>query len=263
MIRVLFVGDVVGRPGREFLCSRAPKLREELGLNFIVADGENAAAGAGITGRIAQQILQAGVDAITLGDHVWDQKGFDVEIDKLDRVCRPANLAASCPGRPWLVVERDGVRLGVFTVLLRQFLPPRGDCPFQVSDRILTQLQSLADLVLVEAHGEATSEKIALGRYLDGRAAMVVGTHTHVPTADASILPGGTAYLTDTGMTGPYDSVLGRDVQPVIQRFLTGMPQRFGVASGDVRLSGALAEFDPATGRAVSMELLTVRADVP
>jgi len=261
MIRVLFAGDVVGRPGREFLCSRAKALREDLGLSFIIANGENAAAGAGITGKIARQMLEAGIDAITLGDHVWDQKGFEKEIETLDRVCRPANLAASCPGRPWLVVERDGVRLGVFTVLLRQFLPPRGDCPFQVADRILTQLQSLADLVLVETHGEATSEKIAMGRYLDGRAAMVVGTHTHVPTADATVLPGGTAYLTDAGMTGPYDSVLGRDVQPVIQRFLTGMPQRFGVARGDVRLSGAVAEFDPASRRAVSMKLLTICAD--
>jgi metallophosphoesterase (TIGR00282 family) len=261
MIRVLFVGDVVGKPGRDWLAARAPGLRESLGLHFIVANAENAAAGSGLTGALANSILSGGVDGITLGDHVWDQRGFETEIVGLERVCRPANLPEINPGRRFLVLERDGLRLGVFTVLGRQFLPPRADCPFVVADRILAELEGRVDLVLAEIHAEATSEKIAFGRYLDGRAAIVVGTHTHVPTADATVLPNGTGYITDVGMTGPYDSVLGREVKPVIERFLHGMPMRFPVAAGDVRLSGAVAEFDPVTRRVASMRLLTVAAN--
>jgi hypothetical protein len=261
MIRILFAGDVVGRPGRELLCARAASLRTELGLTFLIANAENAAAGAGITAGIARELLAAGVDAITLGDHIWDQKGFEAEIGALERVCRPANLPAKCPGRTSLILERDGVRLGVFTVLGRQYINLKGDCPFKAADRVLEELKTAgADFVFAEIHAEATSEKIAMGRYLDGRAVMVVGTHTHVPTADACVLPGGTAYLTDAGMTGPYDSVLGRDVQAVLGKFLDGMPRRFEVATGDVRISGALAEIDPATKRAVSMKLVTVTA---
>jgi 2',3'-cyclic-nucleotide 2'-phosphodiesterase len=262
MIRVFFVGDVVGRPGREFLCRRAASLRAELGLTFLVANGENSAAGSGITGSLARQMLESGVDAITLGDHVWDQKGFETEIVGFERVGRPANLPVVSPGRPWVVVERDGVRLAVFTVLGRHFMPPR-DCPFLAADRVLSEIDTAADFVLVEIHAEATSEKIALGRYLDGRVAAVVGTHTHVPTADAAVLPGGTAYITDVGMTGPYDSVLGRDVRAVLGRFLDGLPRRFEVATGDVRISGALIEIDPVSRRATSIQLVTVRADEP
>jgi metallophosphoesterase (TIGR00282 family) len=258
MIRILFVGDVVGRPGRDILCGKAAALRAEHGLDFIIANGENAAAGSGITSAIVKQFCDAGIDAITLGDHVWDQRGFDAEIGSLERICRPANLPAAAPGRAWLMVERDGVRLGVFTVLGRHFMPPR-DCPFLAADRVLGELAAAgADVVLAEIHAEATSEKIAFGRYLDGRAVAVVGTHTHVPTADATIFPGGTGYITDVGMTGPYDSVLGREVQPVLHKFLDGLPRRFDVATGDVRLSGAVVEVDPATRRATSMRLLTI-----
>lgn len=257
MIRILFVGDVVGRPGREILCAKAASLRAELGLHFIVVNGENAAAGAGITTSIVKQFMDAGIDAITLGDHVWDQRGFDGDIGALERVCRPANLPLAAPGRSWLILERDGLRLGVFTVLGRHFMPPR-DCPFLAADRVLGEIGGAAHAVLAEIHAEATSEKIAFGRYLDGRAAAVVGTHTHVPTADATIFPNGTGYITDVGMTGPYDSVLGREVQPVLHRFLDGLPRRFDVATGDVRLSGALIEFDPATKRTASIRLHTV-----
>jgi 2',3'-cyclic-nucleotide 2'-phosphodiesterase len=257
MIRILFVGDVVGRPGRDILCGKAAALRAELGLTFIVANAENAAAGAGVTGTIVKELTEAGVDGITLGDHVWDQRGFETEIGALERVCRPANLPLSAPGRPWLVLERDGFKLAVFTVLGRHFMPPR-DCPFLAADRVLAEIGVAADGVLAEIHAEATSEKIAFGRYLDGRVAAVVGTHTHVPTADATIFPQGTGYITDVGMTGPYDSVLGREVAPVLQKFLDGMPKRFGVASGDVRLSAALIEIDPASKRAVSIRLITI-----
>lgn len=257
MIRILFVGDVVGRPGRDILCAKAASLRAELGLHFIVVNGENAAAGAGITSSIVKQFMDADIDAVTLGDHVWDQRGFDGEIGSLERVCRPANLPLAAPGRAWLVVERAGVRLGVFTALGRHFMPPR-DCPFLAADRVLTEIGSTADAVIAEIHAEATSEKIAFGRYLDGRVAAVLGTHTHVPTADATVFSGGTGYITDVGMTGPYDSVLGREVQPVLHKFLDGLPRRFDVATGDVRLSGAVVEYDETIRRTVSLRLLTV-----
>jgi metallophosphoesterase (TIGR00282 family) len=260
MIGVLFIGDIVGRPGREMVKARLPDLRQRLQVDCVVANAENAAAGAGLTAALAGELFAAGIDAITLGDHVWDQKGFDREIDGLDRVCRPANLPAACPGRDRLVVERGGFRLGIATVLGRNFMGLKADCPFAAADRLLAELAPLCDGVLIEAHMEATSEKIALGWHLDGRALAVVGTHTHVPTADARVLPGGTAYLTDAGMTGPYRSVLGREVATVIARFLDGMPRRCEVAVGDVRLSGVLVRYDPAARCAVCCELVTEHA---
>ncbi len=259
MLKLLFIGDVVGRPGREIVGERLRRLRNELGLDFVIANGENAAAGAGLTGAVAKTMLDAGIDALTLGDHIWDQKGFETEIAGLERVCRPANLPAACPGRDHLILEKDGFRLALFTVLGRQYLAAKSECPFLTSDRMLGQLAGRADGVFVEIHAEATSEKQALGWYLDGRAVAVIGTHTHVPTADASVLPKGTAFLCDAGMTGPYLSVLGRVIEPVVAKFLDGMPRRFPVAEGDVRLSGVIVEYDPAAKRSVRCELLTVR----
>lgn len=259
VISLLFIGDIVGRPGREVVTKKVAELRARWSLDFVVANAENSAAGAGITATIVRDLLAAGVDVITLGDHVWDQKGFEAEIGQFERVCRPANLPAACPGRERVLVAKDGFRLGVFTVLGRNFIGLKGDCPFAAADRLLQDSATDCDAVFVEVHMEATSEKIAMGWYLDGRALAVVGTHTHVPTADATVLPKGTAYLTDAGMTGPYESVLGRDIQAVIGRFVDGMPRRFEVASGDVRLSGALVRYDPAAKRAVSCELVTER----
>lgn len=243
MLKLLFIGDVVGRPGRAWLKENLAGLRESLGIDLVVANAENAAAGAGITRRLAVELLGAGIDGLTLGDHTWDQRGFEKEIDALDKVCRPANMAPSNPGRNHLLFEVDGRRVGVFTVLGRQFMKPR-DCPFLAADRLVGELQEQADIIVAEIHAEATSEKIAFGRFLDGRVTAVLGTHTHVATADACLLPDGTAYMTDVGMTGPHDSVIGRDVAPVIAGFLDGLPRRFGVASEDVRLSGALLEID-------------------
>ncbi|MBI2516764.1 MAG: YmdB family metallophosphoesterase [Opitutae bacterium] len=257
-MKLLFIGDIVGKPGRDIVCALAPKLRAERSIDFIIANAENAAAGAGITGTIARTLLDHGVDAITLGDHVWDQKGWESEIGSFDRVCRPANLPASCPGRDHLIVERNGFRLLVFTVLGRNFMGPKVDCPFLTSDALLAKHAGKFDGVLAEIHTEATSEKQAMGWYLDGRATAVLGTHTHVATADASLLRRQTAFLCDVGMTGPYESVLGREIAPVIGRFIDGMPRRFEVAEGDVRLSGALVEFN-AAGRAEKVELLTAR----
>ncbi len=259
VISILFIGDIVGRPGRDIVTKHVAALRAQWSLDFVIANAENSAAGAGITGTIARDLLGNGVDVITLGDHVWDQKGFEAEIRTFDRVCRPANLPAACPGLERVVVEKNGFRLGVFTVLGRNFIGLKGDCPFAAADRLLKASEADCDGVFVEVHMEATSEKIAMGWYLDGRALAVGGTHTHVPTADAAVLPKGTAYLTDAGMTGPYESVLGRDIQAVIGRFVDGMPRRFEVATGDVRISGVVVRYDPAAKRAVSCELVTVR----
>lgn len=256
MPTILFLGDIVGRPGRTFVIERLASLREELGADIVIANAENAAGGAGITKKIADSLIEAGVDAITLGDHVWDQKNFENEIDDLDQVCRPANLPEENPGRTHLIVEEGGFRLCVFTVLGRNYLTMRSSCPFKIADSKLAELTSECDAFFVEAHMEATSEKIALGWHLDGRTAAVVGTHTHVPTADGRVLPGGTAYLSDAGMCGPYTSVLGREVQPVVDSFLDGRKRRFPVAEEDVRISGCLIEVDPVTGLSQSFRRL-------
>ena len=248
MPNILFLGDIVGRPGRSFVIERLADLRTELEVDIVIVNAENAAGGAGVTGKIITELHAAGVDAITLGDHVWDQKNFENEIGQFDHVCRPANLPAQNPGRSHLIIEKDGFRLGIFTVLGRNYLALKSSCPFAMADSKIAEIQSLCDAVLIEAHMEATSEKVALGWYLDGRAAAVVGTHTHVPTAAGRVLPGGTAYLSDAGMCGPYASVLGRDINQVVAPFLDGMKRRFTVAEDDVRIAGCLIGIDPKTG---------------
>jgi 2',3'-cyclic-nucleotide 2'-phosphodiesterase len=259
VLKLLFIGDIVGRPGREIVEERVQRLRRESGIDFVIANGENAAAGAGITALIARSLLESGVDAITLGDHVWDQRGWESDIAQIDRVCRPANLPAACPGWDHVVIEARGFRVAVFTVLGRQYMNMKADCPFLCADRMIERLRGQADAIVVEVHAEATSEKQALGWHLDGRVTAVLGTHTHVPTADGRVLPGGTAFLCDVGMTGPYESVLGREIKPVVARFMDGMPRRFEVASGDVRMSAALVEIDPSMARASKIELLSLR----
>lgn len=260
MLKLLFIGDIVGRPGRDIVAEKLPALRRERGLDFVIANAENAAAGAGITGANAKSILESGVDGITLGDHVWDQRGWENEISEMEGVCRPANLPRSNPGRDHLILSARGFRVAVFTVLGRSYMNnTKADCPFLCADRMIEQLRPQCDAIIVEIHAEATSEKQALGWHLDGRVTAVLGTHTHVPTADACVLPKGTAFMCDVGMTGPYQSVLGRDVNAVVGRFLDGMPRRFEVATGDVRLSGALVEIDASSARANKIELLTVR----
>lgn len=260
MLKILFIGDIVGQPGRQVILDKLPYLRQNLGLDLVVANGENAAGGSGLTGSIAEALLACGIDALTLGDHVWDQRGFDAEIEQLPQVCRPANLPPSNPGQTFLIIERNGFRLAVFTLLGRQWMNLKGDCPFRTADRLLEQIRGRAEAVLVEVHAEATSEKVALGWYLDGRVAAVIGTHTHVPTADGTILPRGTAYLTDAGMTGPHAGVLGRETAPIVARFIDQMPRRFPVAEGDVRLRGCLVSVDPQTGLAVDLRLVEERA---
>ncbi len=262
IVKLLFIGDIVGKPGRAFVEAQLKALREELALDFVVANAENSAGGSGITTEIAHELLGAGIDAITLGDHVWDQRGFSDEIGALERVCRPANLPPQCPGRRYLVVEKDGYRLGIFTMLGRSFMRIDADCPFRNADALLQEFSGECDGVLAEIHAETTAEKVAFGWYMDGRALLVVGTHTHIPTADATILPRGTAYHTDAGMTGPYASVLGREVQPIVMKYLDGLPRRWPIAVGDVRLCGTLVAFDPAGGHATKCEQFTLRDEV-
>lgn len=255
MPRILFLGDIVGRPGRTAVVKHLADLRAQLGADLVVANGENSAAGAGIHSGIIRELLGAGVDGITLGDHVWDQRGFDKEIDSHERVCRPANLSPRCPGRRSLILtSKEGFRLGVFTVLGRQFMKVSGDDPMACADALVEAHKREVDAFLIEVHAETTAEKIAFGWYFDGRAGAILGTHTHVPTADGRILPRGTAYITDVGMSGPYESVLGRDIEPVVGRALDGMPRKFTVASGDVRICGALVDLEPRRGLATHFE---------
>ena len=263
MIKVLFLGDIVGRPGRQFVSEKINELKSDLSIHAVVVNAENAAGGSGLTASIAQDLFAAGVDAITLGDHVWDQKGFESEIGDLEKVCRPANLPKANPGRSHLVIPiNDGFRLGIFTLLGRNYIGLKADaCPYRSADELIEQLKDSCDAFLVEAHMEATSEKIAMGWHLDGRVAAVIGTHTHVPTADGRILPKGTAYISDVGMSGPYESVLGRSIEPVISSFLDGMKRRFPVAEGDVRLSGCLIGIDEKRGIAESFQRFELKQD--
>ena len=251
-MRILFVADVFGAPGRRAVETRLPSLREELGVDFCIVNGENAAAGRGITAKLAEKLLAAGADVVTLGNWTWGQPGFAPYLSGTDRVLRPANLSPQTPGSGLTV--QDGVAvinlLGTFS--LHPF-----ESPFLAADRLVEEARRSTPVVIVDFHAEATSEKVALARYLDGRVTAVLGTHTHVQTSDARVLAGGTAAITDTGMTGPHDSVIGSDDHNAIRRFVTGMPLRLEPASGDVRLEGALVECN-GDGRATSCEAVRV-----
>lgn len=228
---------------------------------MVIANGENAAGGSGLTAAIAEELHSAGVDGITLGDHCWDQRGFEKEIDSLDFVCRPLNLLPGNPGADHLIVTAGGFRLAVVTILGQQMVKITPDAGFPMIVPFLERVREACDAVLVEMHVETTSEKMAMGWYLDGRVTAVVGTHTHIPTADARILPRGTGYITDVGMSGPYDSVLGRDVAPIIGRFLDGMPRKFTVAEKNVQLWGVI--FEAQAGKRGCSDFQPFRFEVP
>ena len=257
-MKVLFVGDVVGSPGRRIFKENIPALKRSLGLGAVVVNAENAAAGSGLTAALAEEFFAAGADAITMGDHTWGQKEFVSQIDSLDRLVRPANYPPECPGRGWRIVAMPTWRFAVVNMLGRVFMQQQSDCPFRTMERVLREMPKDVP-VFVDFHAEATSEKIAFAYNFDGRVAAVVGTHTHVQTSDAQVLPRGTAYITDLGMTGPYVSSLGRDLAPVLKKFTTGIPARFEIASGPCSLEGALVEFDVSTGRASSIEAFRIR----
>lgn len=262
-VNILFIGDIMGRPGREMVAIHLPRLVALYEVHCTIANGENAAGRAGITPGVAEELWNVGVDVITLGDHAWDQKEIVPAIDETDRLLRPANYPAA-PGRGATVVEtRQGVRVGVINLMGRVFLPVHPDCPFRAADRLLEEMRGQADAVVVDFHAEATSEKAAMGWYLDGRATAVLGTHTHVQTADERILPGGTAYITDVGMTGPADGVIGIDRERAVQRFLTQLPTQFGVAHGARQFNSVLVRFDRASGRAAAIERIAVREGGP
>ncbi len=256
-MKVLLVGDVVGAPGRRILKEVVARYRRESLAHATVVNAENAAGGNGITPEIAKELFDYGIDALTLGDHTWDQRGIGTFLAAEKRIVRPANFAPECPGRGTAVVQTPLGPLGVLALQGRVFMAPTVSCPFHAADAALAALPRNIPIV-VDFHTEATSENIAMGRYLDGRVSAVVGTHTHVQTSDARVFPGGTAYLTDLGMTGPYDSVIGRDVPTVVQKFVSGMPARLEVASGRAVLEGALVDIDTATRRATAIETLRI-----
>lgn len=256
-MKILMIGDVVGSPGRKIFEREVPRLKKERGIDAVVVNAENCAAGSGITAALSRSFFDAGADAITLGDHTWGQKEFAGQIGSLEKVIRPVNFPQECPGRGWCMVTMPTFRFAVVNVQGRVFMNPV-DCPFKAMDRALNEIPKDVP-VFVDFHAEATSEKITLGYYLDGRVTAIVGTHTHVQTSDAVVLPGGTAYLTDLGMTGPYVSSIGRDLKPVTRKFVTGMPSRFDVAQGPCVLEGAVIDFDPASKKALGIETLRIR----
>jgi hypothetical protein len=260
-VKLLFIGDIVGRPGRHAVKELLPKLREQRALDFVIANGENSAGGSGITPETAREIFSAGVDVITSGDHLWDQKEVMELLAGEKRFLRPLNYPPDVPGHGSGIFEirtlnskfRTPNLIAVLNVQGRTFLPPL-EQPFLLAAEEVKRLREQTKIIFVDFHAEATSEKIAFARFLDGRVSAVVGTHTHVQTADEQIFPGGTAYLSDAGFTGPHESVLGREIEPVIKRFLTGMPQRFEVAKGRVLLHGVVVEIDDTTGKALDIQ---------
>ena len=253
-LRLLFLGDVFGEPGRKAVAEMLPILRERHRIDFTVVNGENAAGGRGITPKIAIGLLRAGATVITLGDHAWDQPEIIDYMATEPRLLRPINYPDGAPGQGSIVLETSKGKVGVLNAQGRVFMGQALDNPFVVASRAVDALRQEASMLFVDFHAEATSEKIAFGRSLDGRVSGVIGTHTHVQTADEMIFPGGTAYLTDSGMCGPLHSVIGSFVDPIVHRFSTNLPSRNIVAKGPVVVAGAWIEIDPATGKALHIE---------
>jgi len=248
-MKILMVGDVFGEPGRAAVKKLLPKLRQQHAIDLVVVNVENAAAGFGVTPQIAREVLEQGADVMTSGNHIWDKKEIVEYITKENLLLRPANFPAGTPGVGHVTVKAGPHRVAVVNLMGRVFMSAI-DCPFRKADEILNELTKETRVVLVDMHAEATSESVAMGWYLDGRVSAVVGTHRHVQTADERVLPGGTAYITDLGMTGPIDSVIGVDKDLILQRFLTQMPVRFEAAKGPAALHGVVITVDPETGRA-------------
>ena len=260
-MRILLIGDVNGRPGRRMVQTHLPRLIVAHRADLAVANVENAADGFGITGELAESLLASGLDCLTSGNHIWDKPEVMEYIAHQPRLLRPENYPATAPGRGlWLGTTPGGVPVAVVNLMGRVFMPPCDD-PFRAAESVVREIAGRARVILVDMHAEATSEKQAMAAYLDGRVSAVFGTHTHVPTADETVLPGGTAYISDLGMTGPYDSVIGIEKTLALRKFLTGMPVRFAVAKRDPRLCGAILDVDEETGRARSIARLDVRAD--
>ncbi|MCY8499443.1 2',3'-cyclic-nucleotide 2'-phosphodiesterase [Bacillus atrophaeus] len=259
-MRILFIGDVVGSPGRDMVKEYVPKLKTKYKPHFTIINGENAAHGKGLTEKIYHSLMQAGADAITMGNHTWDKKEIFDFIDDVPHLVRPANFPEGTPGKGITYVKANGKELAVINLQGRTFLPPLDD-PFQKADELIAEAAKRTPYIFIDFHAEATSEKLAIGWYTDGRASAVVGTHTHVQTADNRILPKGTAYITDVGMTGPYDGILGMDRETIIKRFKTNLPVRFSVAEGKTTLSGVVIDIDDQTKKAIKIERILINDD--
>ena len=257
-MRVMFIGDIVGRPGRRAVKEMLPSLIVQHKPNLIIANGENAAGGKGITRKTADELFSSGIDILTMGNHVWDQKEVHDFIDGEQRMIRPANYPLDTPGRGYLIAKADNdTKVGVINLSGRVFMQPL-DCPFRFLDDILPLIREETNIVIIDFHAEATSEKMALAWYVDGRASAVVGTHTHIQTADERIMSCGTGYITDVGMTGPRDSILGVDVESVISKFLTLRPVRFHVADGPIQLNAVLLEIDLERGTTETIKRINI-----
>lgn len=259
-LNILFIGDVFGRPGREAVSRRLPSLKRELDVHFCIINGENSAGGKGITLDVARQLYESGADVITLGNHAWDNRSVFSFIDSDERIVRPANFPPGTPGRGWVrVTASDGTPVVVAQCLCRLFMNPI-DSPFAAADEILNRFNR-DDIVIFDLHGESTSEKVAFGWHVDGRATAVFGTHTHIQTADERVLPEGCAYITDAGMSGSYDSIIGMDIDAALGSFLTGIRQPFRIARDNVKIMGVLVGVDKSSGRAVTIRRISARDD--
>ncbi|MBN2134699.1 MAG: TIGR00282 family metallophosphoesterase [Acidobacteria bacterium] len=251
-MRILFIGDIIGRPGRSIVKSRLTEFKNKEHIDFTIANAENLASGFGVTRKTLDELFHSGVDFCTSGNHIWDRKEVLQFIDDEPRLIRPANYPRSVPGHGWTVTETEDYRIGIMNLSGRVFMEPL-DNPFLIFDEIIDDVRSKTSIILLDFHAEATSEKIAFGYYVDGRVSAMVGTHTHVQTADECILPGGTAYITDVGMTGGHDSVIGVHKEPIISRFLSMTPSKFAPAEEDLRISYVIIDVDPSTGKAQSI----------
>jgi metallophosphoesterase (TIGR00282 family) len=257
-VRILHIGDIVGKPGRRIVVKAIPALIERERLDLVIANAENAAGGSGLTPEIYRELITAGVDGITLGDHIYRRREICDVLDRESNIVKPANYPPQSPGREFMILTtRGGEKVAVLSLMGRVFMRPV-DCPFAAADRVLAALPSDVQAIVLDFHAEATSDKQLMGRYLDGKVSAVLGTHTHVPTADACIFPGGTAFQCDLGMTGPYESIIGRRIEPVMEVTRTFFPEHFDVATGDVRLLGAIVDIDPTTRRATTITPLAV-----
>jgi len=256
-LRFLIVGDIVGKPGRQVLADNLEVIKEKLNIEGVIVNGENAAGGLGIVPEVCEEILSYGVDVITTGNHIWDKKEIVDYIDYQPRLIRPLNYPSGVPGRGWVAVEGKGKKWIVANMSGRVFMPSL-DCPFRRIEEELEDFRRITNMILLDFHAEASSEKIAMGWFLDGKVSCVFGTHTHVATADERILPQGTAYITDIGMTGAHDSVLGVKTEDILSRFLTQMPIRYRVAKDNVKLNGIVVEVDEITGRATEISRLSI-----
>ncbi|MDD5596075.1 MAG: TIGR00282 family metallophosphoesterase [Candidatus Omnitrophica bacterium] len=252
-MKILFIGDIVGSPGRNAIKELLPGLKKEHHLDFVVANAENASGGSGITLKVSEELFASGVSVLTSGDHIWKKREIFEIINQDERILRPINFPAGAPGRGENIFKTEkGVKIGVINVQGRVFMEAL-ECPFRAVRKAIEILSKESKIIIIDMHAEATSEKIALGWYVDGLASAVLGTHTHIQTADEKILPQGCAYITDVGMTGPYDSVIGRRKEDVLERFITAIPIRFEVAEGDIQLHGVVLDIDESTGKAKSI----------